>query len=724
MRPGHVPPTPQAVLDVLRRCGVPLPLARLAAELDVGGERAVGALLRRLKDMVASGQLVRNRRAEYCLLERIDALVGTISAHRDGFGFLIADDGTPDVYIPASEMRALLDGDRVVVHVSEHGRQGRRAGSVVEILARARQRTVGCYQREHGIGYVTEAGRSPRQYLVPDHHRGGAQPGQLVCMEITVYPDVRHEAQGRVERILGDIADKGVITDAAIALYNIPDDWPAAVMGAADACRGRRDVNGDARRTDLRELPLVTIDGEDARDYDDAVWAAPSGDGWRLVVAIADVSFYVRRDDPLDVEARRRGTSVYFPDRVVPMLPEALSNDLCSLRPDVDRSCLVCDMTVGPNGAVKASRFYRATIRSHARLTYTQVAAARELPAARAELGGLWPGIESLYGVYGALSRARSRRGALDLDLPEVRICVGDDGQVCGVEARQRTDAHLLVEECMIAANVEAGRFLRRHRLPALYRVHAGPEGEKLENLRALFQALGVPLDASAQRTPREINRALSRVKDRADFPMLATAVLRSLKQAVYQPENVGHFGLSLACYTHFTSPIRRYPDLLVHRVIGHLLDGGKPGDSGYGTGDMELLGKASSVLERRAEECCRHVEARLKCLYMADRVGEVMSGTVTGVAHFGLFVTLQEVFVDGLIHVTGLGNDYFHVSPGGLGLHGERSGETFDLGQELAVRIMRVDVDEGRVDLALADRDGSRPRPSANRPPRGRRRR
>jgi ribonuclease R len=471
-------------------------------------------------------------------------------------------------------------------------------------------------------------------------------------------------------------------------------------------------------RVDLRELPLVTIDGADARDFDDAVFTEARGSGWRLVVAIADVSHYVRSHDALDEEAARRGTSAYFPDRVVPMLPEQLSNGLCSLNPGVDRLCMVADMTVDRAGEVSGTRFYRAVMRSHQRLVYEDVQAAHDGErGARQRLRAVLPQLQELYGVYAALLQARERRGALDLELPEVKIELGAHGGIERISLRQRTDAHRLIEECMIAANVQAARFLKRHRLPTLYRVHAGPAEEKFEALRLLLQSLGIKVSDAARSRTRDFNAVLRTLRARPDYPLLATAVLRSMAQAVYQPENIGHFGLALSCYTHFTSPIRRYPDLLVHRGIGHVLDGLAPGRFAYYSLAMAELGERSSARERRADEAARHVEARYKCAWMRDRVGEVLPGVITGVTGFGIFVMLDELAVDGLVHVSSLGRDYFQLQPGGLRLVGERSGREFSLGVRLRVRVVRVDVDQARIDLALADEHaGSGSHPPANR--------
>jgi len=698
----HPVPDPTALLEVLRQQGVPLTLSALAASLEVVGERQIADLRRRLEALRTAGQLLINRRGEYCLSEKLDVIPGTVTAHRDGFGFLVPDDGSDDVFLPVPDMRAVLDGDRVAVRLSGSGRGGRRAGTVVEILSRSRDSLVGRYYRERDLGWVVETGRSPHHFIVTDRDRGNAEPGQLVKLEILEYPGATHEARGKVVEVLGDPRDPRVLTNAAIEMFHIPSRWPERALGDARLIGVEVDAADKRARTDLRDLPLVTIDGEDARDFDDAVFAEPAGSGWRLVVAIADVSHYVQSGEAIDTEARRRGTSVYFPDRVVPMLPEELSNELCSLKPAVDRLCMVCDMRVDQKGNVTGSTFYRAVMHSRARLTYSAVDQCRRGEPDSGVPDAVRPVLDNLYEVFACLHQARGRRGALDLDLPEIKIQLNSSGGIVGVASRRRNDAHRLIEECMIAANVQAARYLGKHKLTTLYRVHAGPEGDRLEELRLLFQGLGIPIADTAGTRPGEINRVLKLISDRPDFPMLATAVLRSMKQAVYQPANKGHFGLALSSYAHFTSPIRRYPDLLVHRGIGHLLDGGKPAAFAVDVPAAEQLGTTTSMQERRADEATRYVESRCKCLFMQDQVGATLDGVVTGVTHFGLFVMLRDLLVDGLIHVTSLPSDYYHLEPGARGLKGERTGRAFRLGDDLRVRVVRVDPDEAKIDLAL----------------------
>ena len=693
-------------MQALEQRGVPMPFGTLAELLAVQGDKPRKALRRQLQRLVSGGQLLINRQAEYCLLKKIDALTGIVSAHPDGYGFLLPDDGSTDVYLPFQEMRALLNGDRVAVRVGSTMRNGKYAGTLVEILQRGKQTVVGQYQREHGVGYVVESGRVPHTFIVPSHQRGDAKSGELVKLEITEYSSARHEGQGKVVRILGSPDDPGMLTDIALEQFEIPTEWNAATRAAAQTLGDRVRSADKHDRVDLRDMPLVTIDGADARDFDDAVYGERSADGWRLVVAIADVSHYVQPDSPLDSEARQRGTSVYFADRVVPMLPESLSNGLCSLKPNVERLCMVCDMHLTEQGKVTQSRFYRAIMRSAARLTYHEVDCLQRGKPAGKKLKGFkyLSQINNLYGVYKSLERARQRRGALDLDLPEVAVELNKSGQIERIVRRVRNDAHRLIEECMIAANVEAARLLRKHRLATLFRVHDGPEADRFDELRLMLQTLGISIPEQARKDPLHLNRVLQKITGRPDYASLAVAVLRSLSQAVYQPTNIGHFGLGLSNYAHFTSPIRRYPDLLIHRGIGHIIDGNKPGAFGYDAAAMEQAGRLCSMLERRAEEATRHVDARLKCAYMQERIGDILPGVVTGVTHFGLFVTLDDLYVDGLVHVSSIGHDYYHCEAGGLRMTGERTGKSFELGQAVQVQVIRVSIEQARIDFELVE--------------------
>lgn len=702
----HLIPAPADILQELERRGRPTSFAALAEHYGLQDDKLRKRLKRRLNKMITGGQLLQNRRDEYCLLAKLDALTGKVSGHPDGFGFFIPEDGSDDIYLPFHEMRSLLDGDRVAVRLAGHDRKGRRKGAVVEILERGKQTVVGQFHREHGISYVVEsASRTPHHFMVAGKDRGGAKDGQMVKLEIIEYPSARREAQGRVTAILGSQDDPGMLTTLAIESFGLRTEWPKKAIAAAREWGGEVREGDKRDRVDLRSVPLVTIDGADARDFDDAVYAEQSGKGWKLIVAIADVSHYVRPGDALDSEAGKRGTSTYFPDRVVPMLPEELSNGLCSLNPDVDRLCLVCEMRVGPAGRVERSKFYRGVMRSHARLTYSEVnsAVCERDAGVRKQYQKLLPQLDCLHDLYRAFAQNRSRRGALDLELPEVRITMDrENHHVDSVAPLHRNDAHRLIEECMIAANVQAAKFLRRHRLPNLYRVHPQPDPDRFEELRLMLQELGFKVPAEARTQPRALNKILGEMRERPDFAVLATSVLRTMAQAVYQPHNEGHYGLALDAYSHFTSPIRRYPDLLVHRGITHILEGGKPGAFLYKMPKMELLGKNCSMLERQAEAASRHVENRYKCIYIQEHVGGEYDGVITGVTHFGLFVMLRDFYVEGLVHVTSLGNDYYHSEHGGLRLTGERTGASFGLGDTVRVRVTRVDVEEAKVDLQL----------------------
>jgi ribonuclease R len=712
---SHSIPDPQAILAALEERGVPTSFAALAKTFNLRDDKARKGLTKQLGQMLTRGQLLQNRRDEYCLLQKIDAITGKVSAHRDGFGFLIRDGEGDDVFLPPHAMSQIMDGDRVAVRLSGTDRKGRPKGELVEILERGKATAVGRFCSERGVSYVVETTRAQQHYLVAPVDTGGAKDGEMVKIEIIAYPTNRREAQGKVVTVLGAPDDPGMLTTMAIESFGLRTGWSKKTREAADHWGAEVREADKAGRVDLRKVPLVTIDGADARDFDDAVYAEPASQdkdkGWTLLVAIADVSHYVQRDDALDTEARKRGTSTYFPDRVVPMLPEKLSNGLCSLNPDVDRLCLVCEMHVSTSGKVEKSKFFKGVMRSHARLTYSQVneVVGERDPQARKEHAALLPQLEHLYELFKAFEKARSRRGALDLELPEVRITMGaDNHSVETVAPIHRNDAHRLIEECMIAANVQAAKYLRKHKLPDLYRVHPQPGEERFEELRLMLQELGFKISAEARTQPRALNAVLHALRDRPDFPILATSVLRTFAQAVYQPLNEGHFGLALDAYAHFTSPIRRYPDLLVHRGITHILDGGKPAAFSYNLAAMEALGKDCSMLERQAEAAARHVEARYKCIYMRDHVGGEYEGVVTGVTHFGLFVMLNDFFVEGLIHVTSLGNDYYHSEHGGLRLSGERTGMSFGLGDTLRVRVTRVDVEDAKIDLQLVGPPGS----------------
>jgi ribonuclease R len=712
----HKIPSREQILAAMEQAGKPLKLVALAPGFGIRTEQHRRALEARMRAMVRDGQLLRNRADEYCLTRHLDVVTGTVLAHRDGFGFLRPDDGSSDLYLEARQMQVLWDGDRVAARANDTSRG--REGHVVEILARGKQRIVGQFRRERGIDFVLESGDTRTEVLIPRGEAHGAKAGDVVAVDVLEYPSKTSHALGRVVEVLGRKDTRGIDTDVAILAHGIPNQWPAEALKEARSWSAEVPESAKAGREDLRDVPLVTIDGADAKDFDDAVYCEPHGDGWRLIVAIADVSHYVRTDSPLDREARSRGTSVYFPDRVVPMLPEELSNGLCSLNPHVDRLCLVCEMHVSRGGEVTRSHFYDAVMRSAARLTYTEAAQMLVTARPRGAHAELKPQLQHLNSVYEVFANVRKRRGAIDFDLPESKIELDERGQVKSVRAVERLVTHKIIEECMIAANVEAAKRIRKGRVASLYRVHEGPDQDRLEELVLFLRTFGHKVNP-ATLSPKEINRVLASVVGRPEEELVETVVLRSMKQARYQPNNVGHFGLALGAYAHFTSPIRRYPDLLVHRAIKHLNDKRSAKGFRYGLEEMDRLGEHTSRTERRADEATREVAERLKCVYLKERVGDTFDVVISSVVPFGLFVRLPEIQADGLVHVTALPRDYYHKDATGTVLKGERSGREYRLTETLQVRLVAVNVEERKVDFVPVENEEHAREP--RRPRRGR---
>jgi ribonuclease R len=699
-------PSRELILQLLDAADGPMRFDALAGALKLSEPVDVDALDRRLRAMQRDGQLVRNRNGAFLPVSEKGLIRGRVIAHPDGFGFLAPDEGGDDVFLAPRQMRGLFHGDRAVVRVMGLDHRGRPEGAVIEVLERNTHQVVGRFVDERGVSYVSpDNKRLPLDVLIPPEESNGARSGQIVLAAITEQPTKHKQPIGRVVEVLGEHMDPGMEIDIALRSYELPFEWSGEVE--AEAQRFGAEVAEDAKRdrVDLRDLPLVTIDGEDARDFDDAVYCEPLDDGgWRLLVAIADVSHYVQPDSALDVEARRRGTSVYFPGQVIPMLPEALSNGLCSLNPQVDRLALVADMTVSKGGALKSHEFYPAVIRSAARLTYTEVAriVVDRTGEDRSRREALLPHLDALYELFKALSRARRKRGAIDFETQETRILFGEGRKIERIVPTVRNDAHRIIEECMIVANVAAARLLGRRKMPTLYRIHEGPSVERLEKLHAFLAGVGLSLGGGDTPTPKDYAVLLRQIQGRPDTELVQTMLLRSLQQAVYAPDNSGHFGLAHPAYAHFTSPIRRYPDLLVHRGIYHVLSGKKPGTFRFSHGDMVTLGEHCSMTERRADEAVRDVVDWLKCEHMQDKVGEVFDGLVSTVTSFGLFVQLKDVYVEGLIHVTALSNDYYQFDPVTQCLRGERSGRMYRLGDPVQVRVARVDLDERKIDFML----------------------
>ena len=696
-------PSREFILHYLEERGMPLTLEELCVEWRIDDDWELEALSRRLRAMERDGQLMRNRRDGYGLISKMNLVTGRVIGHAEGHGFLVPDEGGENLFLSPRQMRKLLHGDRAVTRVIGVDYRGRREGAVVEVLERNTETVVGRFCEERGVCFVIPDNKRINQdIIVPSDGRGEAQAGQIVIAELIEQPGSKNRPLGRIKEVLGEHMAPGMEVRIAIASHGIPVDWPEAVVAEAWSFAETVPEEAIQGRTDLRATPLLTIDGITARDFDDAVYCEKRGHNWRLLVAIADVSWYVRPDSALDQEGRKRGNSVYFPDRAIPMLPEALSNGLCSLKPDVDRLCLVCEMTLNGEGRLIRSRFVEAVMRSHARLTYETAAAivADRNPQVRAEYAALVPHLDRLYELYQLLRTSREKRGAMDFDTQETVIEYGADRKIERILPTERNDAHRLIEECMILANVASARFLQRHKMPGLYRVHEGPAEDRLNKLRAFLGELGLGLGGSDKPAPLDYCRLLEQVRDRPDAHLIQTVMLRSLAQAVYSPANAGHFGLALEAYAHFTSPIRRYPDLQVHRAIRHVLQGGKAADFTYSLADLAGLGEHCSMTERRADEAVRDALEWLKCEFMQDKVGQTFDGIITGVTGFGLFVELRGVFVEGLIHVTSLRNDYYQFDPVGHRLHGERSGQVYRLGDSVRVRVARVDLDERKIDF------------------------
>jgi ribonuclease R len=687
------------ILQTLAEAGVPLADEELARRLAIApAER--DAFERRIAAMERDGQVLRNRKGAILVATKLDLVSGRVEGHPDGYGFVIAEDGA-DLYLDPHEMRKVLHGDRVMVRESGLDRRGRREGKIVEVIERANRSVVGRLHRERQFLFVQPSERRISQnILVAPQDAAGARDGQVVVAELTAQPDGHTQPIGRVVEVLGEAADPGIEIEIALRKHALPFRFSARAEALAakfpDVPRSA-DLVG---REDLRSLDLVTIDGESARDFDDAVYCEEAGEGFRLVVAIADVSHYVRDGDALDLEARERGNSVYFPRRVIPMLPERLSNGLCSLNPEADRLCMVCDMAIGAKGEIGRYRFYPAVMRSRARLTYTAVAAALADPRGEGarRLKGLLPRLQLLSRLFKALLKAREERGAIDFETVETEFVFDEKGRLARIDRVERNDAHRIIEECMLAANVCASDFLSGRTHPALYRVHGGPTPEKLANLREFLKGFGLQLPGGDKPAAKHYAKLLETVRSRPDVQLLQTVLLRSLQQAQYSPENIGHFGLAYEHYTHFTSPIRRYPDLLIHRAIKAVLAGGR-----YSPGNWVELGLHCSQTERRADEATREVAAWLKCYYMRDRVGEEFEGSVSAVTSFGIFVALDDFYVEGLVHISELGQDYFHFDAAKHLLLGDRTRKSYRLADRVKVKIVRVDLETSRIDFVLA---------------------
>ncbi|MGV7242140.1 ribonuclease R, partial [Caballeronia sp. M23-90] len=729
-------PSREEILGVLRTSEAPLAANDIAEALSIKRQEREG-FFKRLGAMERDGQVRLDKRGYYQLTHPSNFVAGRVQGHRDGFGFLIRDDGQDDLFLPNGEMQKVMHNDRVLARIVGYDRRGRPEGHIVEVTDRANKRIIGRLISENGaLILVPEDKRIGHDILITQNPKK-AKVGQVVSVDLTDFPSRHSQPLGRVVEVIGDIDDPGMEIEIAVRKYGVPHEFSDRALEQASKLPDEVRPADIRHRVDLRDVPLVTIDGEDARDFDDAVYCEPMnvgrGTGFRLLVAIADVSHYVRPNEALDVDALDRSTSVYFPRRVIPMLPEKLSNGLCSLNPQVDRCVLVCDMVITARGEIKAYQFYPAVMHSAARLTYTEVASVltnTKGPEA-AKRADLLPQLQNLYGVYKSLHAARQKRGAIDFDTTETYIVCNAQGKIEQIVPRHRNDAHRLIEECMLAANVCAADFLKRNKHPGLYRVHAGPTPEKLENLRAFLRGVGLALGGGEKPHASDYAALMAMVRDRPDAQMLQSMVLRSMQQAVYSPDNIGHFGLAYEAYAHFTSPIRRYPDLLTHRAIYAILQGKKyqpevGHDVTLSTGltkaaramqksddesrsrqrnnvaIWEELGLHCSSNERRADEASRDVEAWLKCYFMRDKLGEEYGGMVNGVTTFGIFVQLDSLFIEGLVHITELGADYFQYDEIKNELRGERTGIRYRMSDRVRVQVSRVDLDSRKIDFRL----------------------
>ncbi len=726
------------ILSFLQQLAEPITHGDLCTALNLSEAHEMEALRRRLNAMRRDGQLMKNRRGAFCLIDKMNLLKGRVQGHKDNYGFFIPDEGGEDLYISHRQMSKVFDGDRVLVRPSGLNNRGKREGEIVDILERAHSALVGRYFVENGVGFVVpDNARINQDILIAEDSPVRASAGQIVRVEIMVYPSGRNNAVGRIVEVLGDHMAPGMEVDIALRVHGIPFEWSSALRDSLDNVEKTIGDLEVERRVDLRELPFVTIDGEDSRDFDDAVYCEPRNRGWRLFVAIADVSHYVRVDSELDKQAYERGTSVYFPSQVIPMLPELLSNELCSLNPQVDRLAMVCEMTINDSGKVTGYSFCEALITSHARLTYTiasqilEQADTGEGKKQRAVFASIVPHLESLYALYKVQRKARDKRGAIDFDSDETRIIFGENQKIKQIVPVRRNEAHKLIEECMLCANVAAADFLEQHKLPGLYRVHERPTADRLTDLREFLAELGLSLTGGAKPQARDYRRLIDKIAGRPDAHMIQTVLLRSMQQAIYSPKNEGHFGLAYDAYAHFTSPIRRYPDLLIHRAIRSVIRSRRKSQHvkrvpatrpipkkqiyPYTIDQAMQLGDHCSKTERRADEAVRDVTDWLKCEFVQDRVGEVFDGVITGVTAFGLFVELSDIYVEGLVHVSALSNDYYHLDAVKHRLTGERTHTSFSLGDKISVRVVRVDLEQRKIDFELPQ-DGTKQAPKKKR--------
>lgn len=711
-------PSREYILDYLRSQKSPITRDSIAAALNIQEEEQLEALRRRLRAMERDGELVFTRGQSYGLPEKMDLIPGTVLGHREGFGFFKPDEGGDDLFISNRDMLMYFHGDKVLAQKAGTDRRGRREARLVRLIQPRSAAIVGRYHVDSGMAFViADDKRITQEILVANEDRNGARQGDVVVVELTRRPGRFVKAAGKVTEVLGKQMAPGMEIEIALRNYDLPHTWSPVIEKKLRRIPDEVTDADKVGRVDLRHLPLVTIDGEDARDFDDAVYAEKkAGGGWRLWVAIADVSYYVRTDSALDTEARARGNSVYFPSQVIPMLPEKISNGLCSLNPHVDRLCMVAEMTVSAKGKLSGYKFYPAVMYSHARFTYTQVAAMLEGGPIAPEHEALFPHLQCLQSLYLALDEQRAERGAIAFETMETQFIFNEQRKIDKIVPRGRNQAHKIIEECMILANVSAAKFVKKHKGEVLYRVHEAPSEQKLANFKEFLAERGLTMTGGLEPTPSDYQNVMLQIADRPDAELIQVMLLRSMRQAIYTPDNEGHFGLALEEYAHFTSPIRRYPDLVLHRVIRYLLakergeatekwtqDGGYH----YQLDELDQLGEECSTTERRADEATRDVSDWLKCEFMQDHVGDTFEAVIASVTSFGLFVRLNELFIDGLVHISSLGSDYYQFDPMRQRLIGEHTGQVYQVGDPVTVKVAAVNLDDRQIDLVMLGDDG-----------------
>ena len=706
-------PSREYILEYLTSQTAPQSREKIANALKITDEEQLEALRRRLRAMERDGQLVFTRGKSYGLPERMDLISGTVLGHRDGFGWFKPDAGGDDLYINARDMQMYFHGDKVLAQQAGVEGRSKRDARIVRLIGERTAPLVGRFYLDAGMGFfVADDRRITQEILIPNEVKNGARHGDVVVVELTRRPSRYIKATAKVTEVLGKQMAPGMEIEIALRNYDLPHTWSAVIE---KKLRRIPDTVTDAEiegRVDLRHLPLVTIDGEDARDFDDAVYCeTKKSGGWRLWVAIADVSHYVRTDSAIDKEAQARGTSVYFPSQVIPMLPEKLSNGMCSLNPHVDRLCMVAEMTISAAGNLSGYKFYPAVMHSHTRFTYTQVAAMLEGEDGLPEHQALLPQLQTLQDLYLTLDEKRAERGAIAFETVETQFIFNEQRKIDRIEPRHRNQAHKIIEECMILANVAAAKFVQKHKGEVLYRVHDAPSEQKLTNFKSFLAERGLTLSGGLQPEPADYQNLMLQIADRPDAELIQVMLLRSMRQAVYSPDNNGHFGLALEQYAHFTSPIRRYPDLILHRVIRHLLAKEKGDDKekwtrdggyNYQLEELDVLAESCSEFERRADEATRDVSDWLKCEYMQDHVGDVFDGVIASVTHFGMFVRLNDLFIDGLVHVSTLASDYFQFDPERQRLIGESTKFIYQVGDPVTIRVASVNLDDRQIDLVL----------------------